>query len=86
MNGKHKLPLALAAAAVLALTCGLGIWVVGGGPNPAPVQQQQWVETEDCDAEDWANYEAECYRASPKAKTTPRKTAAPKAPTARRSR
>jgi hypothetical protein len=82
MNGKSKLIVALVAASALALTCGLGIWVIGGGPNPAPAQQQQWVETEDCDAEDWAHYEDECHRASPKAKTTPRKTTAP---TTRRS-
>ncbi len=80
MSGTKKLAIGLLACC-LAVLCGFGIWAVGGGTSPAP-QQQEWVETEDCDAEDWARYEAECHRSSPK----PRATKAVLAPTPRQTR
>lgn len=49
--------------------------------SPAP-QNPSEVELEDCDAEDWRNYEAECNRWSPPAKK-PAKTPAAK-PTKRK--
>lgn len=45
-------------------------------PAPAGEQNPSQIELEDCDAEDWRNYEPECGRKSPK----PMKTAKQPAP------
>lgn len=45
-------------------------------PENTSPQNPSEVEFEDCDAEDWKNYEAECFRKSPKPiKPSPKKPA-----------
>ena len=83
MSDTRKIVLGGIAATCLAVLCGFGIWSVGGALSPQPAQVE--VEVEDCDAEDWKNYDRECGRISPRpaaSKASPAKTA----PTTRRTR
>lgn len=69
---------ALALIATMTLSTGACNWPESPAQNPSE------IEIEDCDAEDWKNYEAECFRKSPKpSKPAIKKTAAPK-PTKRK--
>jgi hypothetical protein len=77
MSQMRKPTWALVAVIVgLLLLCGVITVIAASRAVNGPQQQQEWVETEDCDAEDWAHYEPECYRVSPKPKASPRKTIA----------
>lgn len=65
----------------LGLTLITGAATVACAATNSQREQTEWVETEDCDAEDWAHYEPECHRVSPKPKPTATKTKAVLAPT-----
>lgn len=72
----------IATAAVLA-----GVLVFGGAAScqdnaPAEAPEVEVFEFEDCDAEDWKNYDSECGRRSPRPMLTARQPA-PKTPAVR---
>lgn len=46
------------------------------GPEPAP-EGPTVFEVEDCDAEDWKNYDPECGRPSPRPSARPSKSRTP---------
>lgn len=78
--------LALVLALLTLLACGAVGLVAACGDRTTPQEQTEWIETEDCDAEDWAHYEAECHRSSPKPQVTKTKMVLAPTPVPRKTR
>lgn len=77
----NRTPIRAVAAIVLGLVLISGAATVACAASNGQQQElDEWIETEDCDAEDWAHYEPECHRRSPRPTVSPRKTTAPVKP------